>query len=128
MTLNTLFTVTAVVAGAFGLGFIFAPATMQQPFGIDAVRAADSAHLGRFLGAYMLSFAIVFWSMRRTPVSETRTIFSKAISLTFVVGVLVALTEQVSGAIGPLGWSIVAIYGFFTAAYGYFGFAKGAAV
>jgi len=33
---------------------------------------------------------------------------------------------QMSGEIGPLGWSTVALYAIFAAAYGYFGFVKGA--
>jgi len=59
------------------------------------------------------------------PASETKMEVAKAVSLAFGIGCLVIIAVQMSGEIGPLGWSTVALYAIFAAAYGYFGFVKG---
>ena len=122
MNLNTIFTVNVVVAGLFGLGFIFAPEAMLAPDGIAAEQAAASAPISRLFGAANLGNAVLFWFMRGTEPSVVRTGVAKAVCLGFVAGFLVSLFEQVSGTFGPLGWSTVALYAGFAAAYGFFGF------
>ena len=126
MNLNTLFTINIPVAGLFGLGFIFAPERMLAPYGISADQAAYSAMMARFFGAANFGYALLFWFMRGTAASDARTAVVKATALGFGVGCLVSIFTQVSGEMGPLGWSTVALYAIFAAAYGYFGFGKGA--
>lgn len=121
-----MFTINVVVAGLFGLGFIFAPEAMQAPYGISADQAAASASIGRFFGAANVGYAVLFWFLRGAGASDARTAVVKAVCLGFGVACLVSLTEQLSGTFGPLGWSTVALYGIFAAVYGYFGFGKGA--
>ncbi len=122
MNVNTVFTVNIVVAGLFGLGFIFAPESMLTPYGIAADQAAASAPIGRLFGAANLGYAILFGFMRGTGPSVVKTGVVKAVCLGFVASFLVSLFEQVSGTFGPLGWSTVALYAGFAAAYGFFGF------
>jgi hypothetical protein len=122
MNLNSIFAVNVVVAGLFGLGFIFAPEAMLAPYGIAADQAAASAPIGRLFGAATLGYAILFWFVRGTEPSAAKTGVVKAICLGFVASFLVSLFEQVSGTFGPLGWSTVALYAGFASAYGYFGF------
>ncbi|HIB71506.1 MAG TPA: hypothetical protein EYO34_08210 [Candidatus Marinimicrobia bacterium] len=126
MNLNTLFTINIPVAGLFGLGFIFAPEPMLAPYGISADQAADSAMMARFFGAANFGYALLYWFMRDAAASDARTAVVKASALGFGVGCLVSIFTQMSGEIGLLGWSTVALYAFFAAAYGYFGFGKGA--
>ena len=126
MNLNTLFTINIPVAGVFGLGFILAPEAMLAPYGIPADQAAASATMSRFFGASVLGYGILFWLIRGTGSSDARTAVVKAVCLGFSVDCVVSIYEQMTGDIGPLGWSTVALYGVFAAAYGYYGFGKGA--
>ena len=126
MNLNTLFTINIPVAGLFGLGFIFAPEAMLAPYGISADQAAASAMMGRFFGAANFGYALLFWFMRGAAPSDARTAVVKASCLGFGVGCLVSIVNQMSGEIGPLGWSTVALYAIFAVGYGYYGFGKGA--
>ena len=128
MNLNKLFMVNVGVAGMFGLGFVFAPEAMLEPYGIAAETISASVMMSRLLGAANIGYAILFWFMMNAPTSETKIEVAKAISLGFGVGCLVSIVVQMSGEIGPLGWSTVALYAIFSVGYGYFGFVKGAEV
>ena len=126
MNLNTVFTINVVIAGLFGVGFVFAPEAMQAPYGVSPEQAAASASMARFFGASNLGYAMLFWFIRGTAASDARTAVVKAVCLGFGASFLVSLIEQMSGTFGPMGWSTVALYGIFAAVYGYFGFGKGA--
>tara|TARA_Y100001947_G_C10140729_1_gene219727 strand:+ start:36 stop:422 length:387 start_codon:yes stop_codon:yes gene_type:complete len=125
MNLNTLFTVNTGVAGLFGLGFVFAPEAMLAPYGVSSATIAASVMMSRFFGASNLGYAVLFFFMRSTPDSDVKIAVTKAMSIGFGIACLVSISVQMSGEIGPLGWSTVALYGIFAAAYGYFGFGGG---
>jgi hypothetical protein len=76
MNLNTVFTINVVIAGLFGLGFVFAPEAMQAPYGVSPEQAAASASMGRFFGASNLGYAMLFWFMRGTAASDAKSNFS----------------------------------------------------
>ena len=126
MNLNNLFMVNIGVAGLFGLGFVFAPEAMLTPYGMAAETISASVIMSRLLGASNIGYAILFWFMMNAPASDTKIEVAKAVSLGFGVSCLVSIVVQMSGEIGPLGWSTVALYAIFATAYGYFGFVKGA--
>ena len=128
MNLNNLFMVNIGVAGLFGLGFVFAPEAMLTPYGMAAETISASVIMSRLLGASNIGYAILFWFMMNAPASDTKIEVAKAVSLGFGVSCLVSIVVQMSGEIGPLGWSTVALYAIFSAGYGYFGFVKGAEV
>lgn len=124
--LNSLLTINMVVSGLFGLGFMFAPEAMLAPYGIPADQAAASATMSRLFGASNFGYAILFWFIRGTTTGAAKTAVVKAFSLAFGVGFVISFVEQMSGTIGPLGWTTVALYGILAAAYAYFGYGKGA--
>ena len=128
MNLNKLFMVNIGVAGLFGLGFVFAPEAMLTPYGMAAETISASVIMSRLLGASNIGYAILFWFMMNAPASDTKIEVAKAVSLGFGVSCLVSIVVQMSGEIGPLGWSTVALYAIFSVGYGYFGFVKGAEV
>ena len=114
------------VAALFGIGFVFAPEAMLTPYGMAAETISASVIMSRLLGASNIGYAILFWFMMNAPASDTKIEVAKAVSLGFGVSCLVSIVVQMSGEIGPLGWSTVALYAIFATAYGYFGFVKGA--
>ena len=125
MNLNKLFMVNTGVAALFGIGFVFAPEAMLTPYGMAAETISASVIMSRLLGASNIGYAILFWFMMNAPASETKIEVAKAVSLGFGGSCRVSIVVQMSGEIGPLGWSTVALYAIFAAAYGYFGFVKG---
>lgn len=126
MKLSTLFTMNVLVAGLFGLGFMCCPETMLEPYDIAPEKIAASVMMSRFFGAANFGYAILFWFMRKVEASAARSAVVKASCLSFAVGCVVSLFNQMSGEIGPLGWSTVALYGLFSLAYAYFGFCQDA--
>ena len=125
MNLNKLFMVNTGVAALFGIGFVLAPEAMLTPYGMAAETISASVIMSRLLGASNIGYAILFWFMMNAPASDTKIEVAKAVSLGFGVSCLVSIVVQMSGEIGPLGWSTVALYAIFATAYGYFGFVKG---
>ena len=126
MNLNKLFMVNTGVAALFGIGFVFVPEAMLTPYGMAAETISASVIMSRLLGASNIGYAILFWFMMNAPASDTKIEVAKAVSLGFGVSCLVSIVVQMSGEIGPLGWSTVALYAIFSSCYGYFGFVKGA--
>ena len=118
MNLNKLFIVNTGVASLFGIGFVFAPEAMLTPYGLAAETISASVIMSRLLGASNIGYAILFWFMMNAPASDTKIEVAKAVSLGFGVSCLVSIVVQMSGEIGPLGWSTVALYAIFSAAYG----------
>ncbi len=120
MKLGTLFVVTAIVTGLFGIGFVLAPAQVLAPYGVEA--GAELEYLGRTFGAALILVAVLTWSARNAPDSPARRAIVLSIFVGDAIGLVVTLMGQLEGMVNALGWSTVAIYALFTLAYGYFQF------
>ena len=120
MKLGTLMLVTAIVAGLFGIGFVLAPAQVLAPYGVEA--NAQMEQLGGLFGATLILLAVLTWSARNAPDSPARQAIVLGIFVGEAIGFVVSLMGQLEGVMNALGWSTVAIYAFFTLAYGYFQF------
>lgn len=122
MKLSTLFTVHAIVALLFGLGFVFAPAAILAPYGITTNEAGIV--IARLLGAAFLGFSVIAWSARNTEESGARRAIVLGFFLGFAVSSAASLFGQLSGVGNALGWSTVGIYLLLALGYGYFHFIK----
>ncbi len=120
MKLNTLFTITAIVAFIFGLGFILAPAATIGLYGntLDVV----GEFLGRYLGASLLGYAFLAWLNRNSTSKGVQAGFFAAMALGFVI----ALYDALAGPHNGLVWLNVVIYLLLGAGFGYFTFLKAA--
>jgi len=122
MKLGNLFTVNAVIAGLFGLGFIFAPAAVLVRYGVSA--DAGMAFVAQLFGSALIGFAILTWSARSAGDSDARRAIVLAIFVSNAVGFVLSLMAQLKGLVNSLGWSTVAIYLVLALAFAYFLFAK----
>jgi len=122
MTLNTLFKINTVVAGLFGLGFVIAPIAVMTPYGISQDVMEASINMARWFGAANIGYALITWFMSNAPDSDAKTAVAKALSISMGISAAVSIVNQLSGEIGPLGWSTVAIFAIFQLAYGKFGY------
>ena len=122
MKLSTVFTVNAVVALLFSLGFLLAPAATLARYGVTTDDVG--IQVTRWFGAAVLGYAVLTWSARNSEESAARRAIVLALFLSFAIGLIVSVVNQLSGLANALGWSTVAIYLLFTLGYGYFQFAK----
>lgn len=118
MKLNTLMTITAIVAFIFGLGFILAPAWSLQPYGVST--DVTGLFMSRYFGAALLGYAFLAWLTRNTASKGVQAGFFVAMVLGFVVAVYDALT----GASNALVWLNVVIYLLLGIGFAYFTFMK----
>jgi hypothetical protein len=122
MKLGALLVVNTVIAGVFGLAFVFAPAATLSIYGITA--GAQFALIAQLFGAALLTFAILTWSARNATDSEARKAIVLALFVGDAIGFVLALMAQLRGVVNQVGWSTVAIYGLLALGFGYFQFNK----
>jgi hypothetical protein len=118
MKLNTLMTVTAIVAFVFGLGFILAPVASMSLYGntLEGV----GIFITRYFGAALLGYAFLAWLTRNTASKGVQAGFFVAMVLGFVV----ALYDAFAGTHNALVWLNVVIYLLLALGFGYFAFMK----
>jgi hypothetical protein len=122
MKLETFLTIAAIIAIAFGLGFVAAPALMLTQYGI--VASPGTTIMARFFGAVLLNLGFVLFFARHVIEPVTRTGIVRGSLIGAVLGLLVAIHGQRIGAVNALGWSSVAVYAFLVLGYAYFAFGK----
>ena len=125
MKLNTFMAIVAVVAGLFGLGFVFVPEQVMSFYG--AAPDAGTNYMAQLFGAALLGFAIILWLCKDAEDSPVRQAILLGLFVAEGVGFVVALMTQLGGGINALGWSTVIIYLLFALGFGYFRFIKSAA-
>jgi hypothetical protein len=125
MKLNMFMTIVAVVAGLFGLGFVFIPEQVMSYYGTAPDAGAN--YMAQLLGATLLGFAVILWLCKDAEDSPTRQAILLGLFVAEAVGFVVALIVQLGGGINALGWSTVIIYLLAALGFGYFRFIKSAA-
>jgi hypothetical protein len=122
---RTLLLITIVVAAIFGLAFIIVPASLAIVFGF--VADIHFRFLGQLYGACILGIGVVCWYAMDAPRSELRTGIFRGLFLFNVVSLVVTLQAQLIGVMNVIGWSAVAVFLLFTAAWAYVLWARPAA-
>jgi len=122
MKLANLFAVNAVIAGLFGLAFVFAPAQLLAQYGL-AVDAGFGL-VAQLFGAALIGYAILTWLVRTSGDSQARRAIVLALFISDAVAFVLALIAQLKGLVNSLGWSTVAIYLLLAIGFAYFHFTK----
>jgi len=122
MKLGNLFAVNAVIAGLFGLGFVFAPAQVLAQYGLTL--DAGLSVIAQLFGSALIGYAILTWSARSAGASDARRAIVLALFVSNAIGFVLALMAQLKGLVNSLGWSTVAIYLVLALGFAYFQFAK----
>jgi hypothetical protein len=125
MKLKTLLVIGTVVAGVFGLAFVFVPGQVIAAYGITA--DAGLKYVGQLFGASLIGIAVLTWFAKDTPESEARTAILRALFVFNGLALVVTLLAQLNGVANALGWSSVAIFLLFAIGYAYFLWPKPAA-
>jgi len=117
MKVSTMFTVNAVVAVVFGLGFVFAPVWLLSLYGVPA--DDPLAYVGQLFGTALIGYAFITWLARNAPASPVRRAIVLSLFVSDAIGFIVSLLAQMKGFANALGWSTVAIYLLLALAFGY---------
>jgi hypothetical protein len=107
-----------VIAIAFGLAFVVAPARMLTEYGVAA--RVSTVIMSRFFGAALLNLGLVLFLARRVTDGVARMAIVRGSLVGAIVGLVIAIRGQQIGVFNSLGWSSVAIYGLLTLGYAYF--------
>jgi hypothetical protein len=122
MRLGTLLRLAGLLALAFGIGFLFAPARVLAMYGVTAEPTA--VLMGRFFGSALVQLGLVFYLIRDVSDPTTRRGVVLGSFLGSLAGFVVSLTAQFWGLLNSFGWSSVAIYGLLLLGYGSFVFGR----
>jgi hypothetical protein len=122
MRLGTLLRLAGVLALAFGLGFLFAPARVLSLYGVSA--EPPVLLMARFFGAALVQLGLVLYLIRDVSDPITRRGVVIGSFLGSLAGFVVSLTAQFWGLVNSFGWSTVAIYGVLLLGYGSFVFGR----
>ena len=126
MTLKNFFTLFAVLAALFGIGFVAAPNDVLAMYGIPA--SVHTALIARLFGGTLLSIAIIQWLARTLRDEAAVTALLMGLGVSHVVNLLIAIAGTLAGTINALGWSTVLIYAIGAAGCGYFLKERGLAI
>lgn len=77
-------------------------------------------YVARLFGAALLAFAILTWTARNAPDSDTRRAILLALFVGDSMGFIVSLIGQLGRVVNALGWSTVLIYLLLALGFGYF--------
>jgi hypothetical protein len=122
MRLGTLLRIAGLLALAFGIGFLFAPARVLSMYGVAAEPTV--VLLARFFGSALVQLGLVFYLIRDVSDPTTRRGVVLGSFLGSLAGLVVSLTAQFWGLVNSFGWSTVAIYGALLLGYGSFVFGR----
>jgi hypothetical protein len=120
MKFNTFMLIYAVVSLLFGVGFVLAPALVLSVYGVDA--DLSFRYIGQLLGAALISLGVLSWSVRSAGDSDVRKAVLSSLLVGEVIGFVLAVIGQITGAMNVLGWSVVFVYLLFSAGLAYFRF------
>jgi hypothetical protein len=122
MRLGTLLRLAGLLALAFGIGFLFAPARVLSMYGVAAEPTV--VLMARFFGSALVQLGLVLYLIRDVSDPTTRRGVVLGSFLGSLAGFVVSLTAQFWGLLNNLGWSSVAIYGVLLLGYGSFVFGR----
>ena len=124
MKFNTFMLVYAVISAVFGLGFVFIPGLLLPLYGVEPDAALKL--IGQLFGAVLISLALLAWLVRNLRDSETQRPVIISLLVGEALGFILALIGQLNGVFNALGWSVIAVYLFFTLGLAYLLFSKSA--
>jgi len=122
MRLGTLLRLAGLLALAFGIGFLFAPARVLSMYGVAAEPTV--VLMARFFGSALVQLGLVLYLIRDVSDPTTRRGVVIGSFLGSLAGFVVSLTAQFWSLVNSFGWSSVAIYGLLLMGYGSFVFGR----
>ena len=119
MNPRLMFTITAVAAAVFGVGFLLFPGTLLLFFGVtDKTVAAE--FISRFLGGALISAGVALWFAKEVDESAQKTLgFGMLAGAVggFVLSVIGVMSS--TGVLRSNGWILITLFALFGLGYVY---------
>jgi hypothetical protein len=115
MRSSTAFLIGAVLALAFGIGFLLMPALVLSIYGVPG--DVPTVLMGRFFGVALLQVGLTLWLLKETRDAATQRGLATGGAVAAAAGIVVALMGTLAGTLNAMGWSVLAIYALLLFAY-----------
>ena len=100
--------ISAVVAVAYGIGFLFAPEALMSAYGV-AINPSAIMEV-RFWGATLTGLGIMYWLVRGSADLTALRGILYGFSIANIAGIWVAYNGTMAGTMNSVGWSAVGVY------------------
>ena len=89
MSTNNFLIVSAIVALLFGVGLLFVPTTIIEPYMVNPEISPSMEILGRAYGTSLVGIALMFWTARKAyPSIARKAILIGAVTANILVGII----------------------------------------
>ncbi|HEV8166684.1 MAG TPA: hypothetical protein VGR74_19965, partial [Actinomycetota bacterium] len=102
MTLKRLFVLNAVIAGGYGLALLVAADPILDLYGITP--NPEGVYMARWFGLELLAIGLTTWLARDAAESAGGRAVAQALTVTYGIGVVLAVWGTLSGPFNALGW------------------------
>jgi hypothetical protein len=107
MTLKRLFVLNAAIAAGYGVALLVATGPILDIYGITP--NSEGVYMARWFGLGLLGIGLVTWLARDVADSAGGQAITRALAVTYGIGVLLALWGTLFGPFNALGWIAVGL-------------------
>jgi hypothetical protein len=107
MTLKRLFVLNAVIAAGYGLALLVATDPILDLYGITP--NPEGVYMARWFGLELLAIGLTTWLARDAAESAGGRAVAQALTVTYGIGVVLAVWGTLSGPFNALGWIAVGL-------------------
>jgi hypothetical protein len=118
MSFKNLMIIKALVCLGFGILLLATPDKLLSIFG--ATLGDGGMFTAREYGSSLFGNLFLCWFAKNAGESDARKAIILALFVYDLIAFIMTAVTVISGALNPLGWSIVFVYLFFTLGFGYF--------
>jgi len=118
MTRAAFMLLHAILALAFGIAFVLAPAFVLGLYGVTTDSAGT--FMARLWGAAAIQIGLAAWLARKDIDTPARRAIQLGNTGGLAVGFVIALLSQLAGLFNALGWSTVLLFFLLGVGYAYF--------
>jgi hypothetical protein len=107
MTGKRLFVLNAVIAAGYGVALLVATGPILDLYGITP--NPEGTYMARWFGVGLLSIGLTTWLAREAADSAGGQAIARALTVTYGVGIVLALWGTLFGPFNALGWIAVGL-------------------
>jgi hypothetical protein len=107
MTHKRLFVVNGVIAGGYGIALLAVAGPILDVYGITP--STEGTYMARWFGVGLLAIGLTTWLARDAAESAGGEAITRALTVTYSIGVVLALWGTLFGPFNVLGWVAVGL-------------------